>query len=248
MSDSWLRASSRGARALAGCALGLIAGCGDAGDGSVRVTAYGESFIEDGIPAASVDDGWAITFDRFEVAARDIVVAGAAIEVASAVDLALPSGGAGHELGVAPAAAGRHGGGRFVLGRLEVEGSATRDAVVKTFSWVFDAPTAYRDCETRTLVEDGTTGTFQITVHADHLLYDSLVADEPGLRFQALADADLDADGEVTRAELEARGIGALDPGSEGGIEDLWAWLVAATRTLGHVDGEGHCAATPLDG
>lgn len=35
----------------------LLAACGD-GEDTVRVTAYGESFIEDGIPASEMDDGW----------------------------------------------------------------------------------------------------------------------------------------------------------------------------------------------
>ena len=35
------------------------------GAGSASFAAYGESFIEEGIPAAEVEDGWEIHFDRF---------------------------------------------------------------------------------------------------------------------------------------------------------------------------------------
>jgi hypothetical protein len=63
-----------------------------------------------------------------------------------------------------------------------------------------------------------------------------------------MADADSNDDGEITQAELAESDIGSFDPGSEGDIDDLWSWLVAATRTLGHVDGEGHCEAAPVSG
>ncbi len=51
----------------------------------------------------------------------------------------------------------------------------------------------------------------------------------------------------LTRAELEAAGIGAYDPGNAD-VDDLWAWLVAQSATLGHVDGEGHCDAAAHGG
>lgn len=225
----------------------LLVACGE-GEGTVRVTAYGESFIEDGIPAADVNDGWAVNFDRFEVFIRDVQVAGAAVSVPSSVDVSEASGGAGHELGSAPVSEGSYGDASFVIERIEVEGSGTLGAETKTFAWVFDAPTAYEACEARTAVSDGGIGTFQITLHADHLFYDSLVAEEPQILFQPLADADEDADGALAEQELAATGIGSYDPGSAGGVEDLWAWLVAATRTVGHADGEGHCEATPVTG
>ena len=117
----------------------------------------------------------------------------------------------------------------------------------KTFHWVFDHTTTYHGCETTTSVEDGGTSTFQITVHADHLFYDSLVSEEPDLLFGALADADEDGDGEITEEELSEADIGAYDPGSEDGIDDLWAFLNAQAKTLGHVDGEGHCHAEAGD-
>ncbi len=228
---------------LLGPALAL--GCGE-GEGTVRVTAYGESFIEDGIPADAMDDGWAVAFDRFSVALADVQVAGVAIEVPADVDVSLASDGDGQELGSAPVEEGSYGSASFTLARLEVTGSATLGAETKGFEWRLDVPTAYDACEAQTAVPDGGVGTLQITIHADHLFYDSLVAEEPRVLFQALADADADADGEITQEELGARGIGAYDSGSAGGVNDLWEWLVAAARTVGHVDGEGHCDAHPI--
>jgi hypothetical protein len=219
----------------------LAAGCGGEGEGTVTVTAYGESFIEEGIPTSAVDDGWAIDFSRFQVGLRDVKVAGADIAVPASVELTKPSSGKGHSLGTAQVPEGDHSDAGFTIARVEVNGTATKGTVTKTFAWVFEQPTVYSRCETTTKVTADGSATFQITVHADHLFYDSMAAAEPKLLFQAVADADADSDGEVTQAELTAQGIGAYDPGSEGGIDDLWSWLTAQTRTLGHVDGEGHC-------
>jgi hypothetical protein len=221
-----------------------VAGCGD-GEGTVDVRVYGEPFIEEGIPAAAMNDGWAISFTRFQVLLSDVRVAGAQIEVPGPVDLAQASSGAGHELGSALVAEGPHGDAAFIIDRLEIEGSALRGSEARTFDWMFDDATSYEDCEAVTTVPDAGVATLQIAIHADHLFYDSLVAEEPRRLFQPIADADASGDGEVTREELRTTDIGAYDPGSEGGVENLWDWLMAASRTLGHVDGEGHCHAAP---
>ncbi len=225
----------------------LLSACGGDGEGTVIVTAYGESFIEDGIPASEMDDGWAVAFSLFDVSLEEVTVAGVAVSVPGSVDVAESSSGEGHELGSALVPAGDHTGASFTLSRVEVQGTATKDAETKSFHWIFEEATRYSDCETTTSVKSGGSATFQITIHADHLFYDSLVSEDPELLFQPLADADADADGEITQAELAATDIGAYDPGSEDGIDDLWTWLLAQTRTLGHVDGEGHCHATPVD-
>jgi hypothetical protein len=141
---------------------------------------------------------------------------------------------------------GEHREPSFTIARVEIEGAAEKDGVEKKFSWVFDSPTNYADCDTSTLVGASQNATLQITVHADHLFYDSLVSQEPQLLFQPLADADTDEDGVLTKAELAEADIGAYDPGNEK-VNDLWSWLVAQHRTLGHVDGEGHCAASAVE-
>ena len=228
-------------------ALCLLTGCGDdGGTGTIDVRIYGESFIEDGIPAGDMNDDWAVDFSRFEVELQDIVVAGTALSDPAPLDVSEGSDGEGHEVGTLTVDAGDHGEPSFTIARVEVEGSAEQGGVSKTFSWVFDSPTRYEQCETSTQVEQDGTATFQVTVHADHFFYDSLVAEEPQLLFQPLADADTDDDAEITEAELGAADIGGYDPGNED-IDDLWTWLIAQSRTLGHVDGEGHCEATAAD-
>lgn len=228
-----------------GLSLALF-GCGSA-SGTVDVTAYGEEFIEEGIPADDVDDGWNIEFSRFEVTISEVTVGGETLEETVTVDLSEASDGEGQELGALEVPEGNHEDSSFIIERVEVDGSARLNDEEKSFSWVFDGAVSYHECETTTEVTGSEAATFQITVHADHLFYDSLVSEEPQLLFQPLSDADADDDGQITREELEDADIGAYDPGSAGDINDLWTFLNAQIATLGHVDGEGHCHATPLD-
>lgn len=232
------RAGLLAALALAGCG-------GDEGEGKVRVTAYGEAFIEQGIPADEMADGWAVQFDRFEVHIQDVSVAGGQLKTPPKVDLTPASSEAGQLLGAVSAPAGTHTGAGFTIARVEVAGSASKGAARKRFQWVFDQPTRYAGCHNQTVVPDGGEAVFQITVHADHLFYDSAVAEAPKIRFDALAAADKDGDGVITQAELAATDIGAYDPGSSSGVDDLWSYLKLMVGTLGHVDGEGHCQAAP---
>lgn len=218
----------------------LMSAC--VGEGEVEVRAWGEAFIEEGIPAEQMSDGWAIEFQRFEVELSDISVAGTNLEDPDPVDLSEPSGGRGQLLGRAHVEAGDHHDARFTIVRVEVDGIAEKAGVQKTFAWMFDTMVAYSDCDTHTEVPRDGVGELQITVHADHLFYDSIVAEEPALRFDPIAAADTDDDGVVTMAELAATDIGAYDPGNLA-IDDLWSFLAAQAQTMGHVDGEGHCAS-----
>jgi hypothetical protein len=221
-------------------ALAALLMCACAGEGEVDVRIWGEEYIEEGIPADAAIDGWAISFSRFVVEVGDISIAGASLDDPDPIDLTEPSEGRGQLLGSATVAAGDHDDAEFTLVRVELEGSAEKDGMQKTFAWVFDTPVTFRNCETITEVPRDGVGELQITVHADHLFYDSLVAEEPALRFDAIAAADADADGEVTMAELGATDIGAYDPGNLA-IDDLWSFIAAQAQTMGHVDGEGHC-------
>lgn len=221
-----------------------LTACGDeAGEGDVTVTVYGEDFIEQGIPAEEMADGWSVTFDRFVVKVDEVIVGGVEMPAADPIDISTATGGAGHPIASAAVSAGQHTDSSFAITRVELSGSASKDGTTKTFDWAFDQETHYSACETSTEVIDGGRATFQITVHADHFFYDSLVAEEPQVVFQALADADTDGNGAITRAELEVADIGSYDPGSAGDVNDLWGWLIAQSQTLGHVDGEGHCDA-----
>jgi hypothetical protein len=154
----------------------------------------------------------------------------------------MPSAGAGQALGSLDVPSGDYSDAAFVIRSVHAVGTATKGEVSKTFDWVFQTPIAYHGCETTTEVPSDGTGVFQITVHADHLLYDSLVSEEPGLGFDAFAAADTSGDGAISQEELSVAGIGGFDPGNED-VTNLWDWLNALVATLGHVDGEGHCHA-----
>jgi len=240
-----------GARALpAPLALLCAGGCGDEGGrGTLAVSVYGEPFIEEGIPASAVDDGWSVRFSSFRVELRAVEVGGARLLVGRDLELAAPSGGEGVAAGSLALPSGAHPALAYELGALRVAGEARHEGrgEVRRFDWLLDVPTRYERCALGLSLGSGEEARAELTIHADHLLYDSLVAEEPGLLFGPLAAADADGDGEVTRAELEAASVGALDVGSGGEVGDLWAWLRAQARTVGHLNGEGHCDARALD-
>jgi len=243
-------------------------GDGDSGEGTVTVEIWGEAFIEEGIPASALADGWAVTYDTFVVVVGAITAAGADFSAVAAYDLTQPGP---HAVASGPAASGAIDPVGYALVPAEgattnanvdmalfdamvangwsvyVSGHASRDGSTITFAWGFDVAVDYVDCHAADTVPTGGTGTTQLTIHGDHLLYESLVDHDASLRFGPLADADANADGEVTPAELAAvSGIafGALDHydvGAGSGIDNLWDYLVAQVETIGHIDGEGHC-------
>jgi hypothetical protein len=139
--------------------------------------------------------------------------------------------------------------------RVHVAGEATKGAKTRSFSWSFADRVGYHHCVDvnsgqdlhGVVVPDGAAATAQLTIHGDHLFYDDLTSPDALLRFQHLADADADMDGEVTLAELDAVSLASLPP-DEGpyavgasDVNDLGAYVRAATKTLGHFNGEGHC-------
>ncbi|WP_044246457.1 hypothetical protein [Chondromyces apiculatus] len=137
-----------------------------------------------------------------------------------------------------------------------VEGQASKGDVTKQFVWAFEDATAYTSCrgdkdgkETEgVLVTSGGTDSVELTIHGDHLFYDDLQADNAVLRFEAIAGADANDDGEVTMAELSAVPLtsiaeGSYGTGSAGGINDLGTYVAALARTLGHFRGEGECVS-----
>ncbi|MCA9545801.1 MAG: hypothetical protein KC613_15460 [Myxococcales bacterium] len=247
-------------------AAAALPGCDDEAAAPVphALTVYGEAFVEEGIPAAETD-GWAVTFREFLVCVHDPgAVGGPALSGAQVFDLTQASGGEGHAAGalpggpfsqvrwrVAPCAGGVAGNASAAQVQamnaggyaLWVAGEATKGAETKTFAWGFDTDTTYGPCATApTETAEGVRS--MLTVHADHLLYDDLVSETPNVAFQALADADADGDGAITPAELAAidiTGFARYQVGSNTAITDLWAFLEAQSRTVGHIDGEGHC-------
>jgi hypothetical protein len=134
-----------------------------------------------------------------------------------------------------------------------VSGIATQgtgaSAAEIAFTWTFASATHYHPCEATGEVPEGGVGVAQLTVHGDHLFFDDLTSDDPNVAFDLIASADTDGDGEVTREELEAVDITGLDRYQTGGqdITDLWGFMAAQAKQVGHIDGEGHCETEPYD-
>lgn len=136
-----------------------------------------------------------------------------------------------------------------------VTGTASKGDAHKHFAWGFSEPVRYASCvdvrdgqETSgVVVGDGAETEAQLTIHGDHLFYDDLASPEAKLRFDVIASADTDDDAEVTLDELAAvqladlssdqgrYGVGAFD------VDDMRGFVEAATTSLGHFNGEGHC-------
>lgn len=231
---------------LASALVGTLAGgCGFGEVGEIVVTAYGESFIESGISEDDMIDGWEVTFQRFDVTIRDVAIATVPVSVPNVVSLAVPSSGKGHAIGSVKAPAGDHTDATFTISRVQVEGTATDGGETKAFHWDFRTSTTYTDCDATITVKPGESSRLEITIRADRLFYDSLVDEEPFLTFQTLADADENVDGVITQGELRRTDIGSYDTGDRDDIEDLWAWMLAQSRTLGHVNREHHCRVAP---
>lgn len=143
---------------------------------------------------------------------------------------------------------------------LYTSGTATRSDVQKRFAWGFAIGTRYDECrseqggreEAGVVVTNNASLEAQLTTHGDHLFYDRLQASpDPSiltsLRFDALAAADADENGEVTLAELEAQPLDVLryDPSGLGAV-NFGAFVTSLARTVGHFRGEGECTVSRL--
>ena len=249
-------------------ALTLLTACGE---GTWVVETWGEEYIEDGIPAADFEDGCSATFDHFVVSITeaslldgDGEIISSALDSAVSVDVAAAGP---HALGTTPAPRGSYTSARFVVApSTAVEGSGselvaghavaaagtvTCDGTSVTFDLTFDRATTYT-CEPDGLsIPSGGEGLTQLTIHGDHLFYDDLESPDALVRGQAFvdADADADSDGILTLAELQAVSIPELGYGvgrySDATTLDLFVDRLIST--LGHVDGEGHCAVSTED-
>jgi hypothetical protein len=132
-----------------------------------------------------------------------------------------------------------------------VVGSATKAGVTKAFDWSFTNGTTYEDCERAEMGGRGvvlTVGqetTVQLTVHGAHFFYDQLGGDAK-LRFDAMANADGNADNRVTLDELAVVQLTSLPQGQYGtasvaSVRNLRDFVTQNVRTIGHYDGEGEC-------
>ena len=262
---------------------GTACGDGDGGTGTLKVTTYGEDFIEQQIPAASgggegIVDGYTVTYSKFLVCLDGLTVAdrdgnvGARLTEQRVFDLH-PAGP--HSVTtfddldarrwdsvgvrVAPASGATAGnattadvklmnnGGHSVY----VEGQSVKGSDTLSFQWGFATTTRYEDCQEKStgsgiVIPSGGAATIEFTIHGDHLLYDDLQSADPSLRFEAIANADADSDGEVTLQELSQVDLTTLPPsqygtGGAGSVKTLADFVTALTRTLVHYQGEGHC-------
>jgi len=254
------------------------------GKGAVAFTTWGEEYIEVGIPATELEDGWAVTFDKFLVVIANVKVAEggtvggemktskvfnhvvpkpkAVIELKdlaaqpwTAVSYEISPATSATELGEGATEADKAlvvGGGYSIY----VEGKATKGAETKTFKWGFSTKTLLDKCKGEVsgkevdgvVVTSGGTDAVELTIHGDHFFYDDLQSPDAKLRFQNLADADADKNGEVTLAELEASKLsrlpkenGPYGTGTASDVLDLRAFQTGLSRTVGHFRGEGEC-------
>lgn len=241
----------------------VAAGC--AGEGTWEVETWGEAYIEEEIPTDAFADGCSVTFDRFQVVFQQVaLVDGDGADVG-----ALPGGqlwdvaAAGpHPMGELTVPADHYTAVRAVIGpdasataknlddpdagagaSVVAAGTLTCPSGVVSFDWSFTTTTAYA-CEPEDLtIAAGGSDASQLTVHGDHLFYDGLANDDAEVRGEAIRAADADANGEVTLAELAAVDVAGLgyQVGPYADVTDLAAFVTFLTRTLGHIDGEGHC-------
>lgn len=136
-----------------------------------------------------------------------------------------------------------------------VVGAATKGVVTKRFSWGFTTNTALTECKAEEdgrevsglVVRAGQTEVVELTTHGDHFFYDRLQSSpDPAiathLRFDAIAAADADGDGDVTLEELRAvpLSVPTYNP-SPFSVTTLGDFVTALSRTVGHYRGEGEC-------
>ncbi len=243
--------------------LTLVLGC----SGEVELRIFGEAYVEEAIPADAFVDGWSVEFSEFVVSVTDVRLSpgGTVAPGAFVVDLARDSSGRGHVLNTT---ALRDDGVESVHYRLSppslsfegnateaqaerlraqnlalwVEGSAARGGQTVRFSWGLPVDLSF-DCPVRTPLRSGDKATVELTIHADHLFVDDLKVN-PSLAFDEIARADFDEDGSVSPMELGQAPLSGLTRYQTGGredIDDLWAFIGAASLTMAHVDGEGTC-------
>lgn len=253
----------------------LFMGCGG-GLGKLKLTTWGEEFVEEKIPASEVEDGWEITFSKFLIVIGKIKLAtksgktGPTQDVLRVFNLKAKGEQTWTEQEVEAAtwdkleysvfpADGNTTAGNAAEDDVKmmkdkgysmyIEGKATKGNVTKSFAWGFSTKTTYTACESKAVIQPGASATAQFTIHADHLFYDDLESEDAKIRFDAIANADKNNDNMVTLDELAAvsgadfAGLSHYGVGRFSEVKDLKAFVTQLTRTVGHIDGEGHCEA-----
>jgi len=158
----------------------------------------------------------------------------------------------------------------MIAGRFDIyaQGRATDGTRELTFAWGLRNPSRNRDC---TNGIDGTAGLVvrnnsvtegEITIHVEHMFWDTLGSEDAELRFAPIA-AMADEQGAIAFDALAAQSLSDMrgpdgepllaedgaalvyNPGSFA-ISDLQAFILAATRSQAHLGGEGLCTIEPL--
>jgi len=145
-------------------------------------------------------------------------------------------------------------------GNTNARGEACYDNPTISFEWGVTAETTFGPCEVDEVpgfaMPEGGSQTVAATIHGDHLFFNGFPEGEEGgaRRYaQWIADSDLDLDGTVTQAELEAlmpSDLAEIDEryalgGAPVELTSMWAYLSGQLKTQGHFQGEGEC---PFDG
>ncbi len=226
----------------------LLIGCGS---GEWTANIWGEDYIESGIPAAEFSDGCSAVFEHFHVSVTEasLINGDDEAEASVAADVWSLTDPGPQEMGTEPAGSGEYTTARFTIGpadgvSVHASGTLTCPSGTVTFDWAFSESTTY-NCELSNLTVSGKGGAeTELTVHGDHFFYDDLEAADAVLQGEPIVAADADGDGAVTMAELSAVDIAPLGygVGSQSDVTDLGGFVTHLARTLGHVDGEGHCS------
>lgn len=151
-----------------------------------------------------------------------------------------------------------------------LEGRAEKGEAVYTFAWGLANPVRATNCTNGVdgtdgiVVRRGATSTAEITMHLDHVFWDTLGTEISKLRFDAIAGASRD-DRVVTWGELEAQSLDDLrgpdgqplrdeserplvyDPGPVPlPRRTLAEFVLATTASQAHLNGTGLCTVTRL--
>jgi hypothetical protein len=135
-----------------------------------------------------------------------------------------------------------------------IEGVAQCPERSVSFSFQVAVPTVFSECEgdgePGVSVSGGATSTATITLHGDHLWFDSLPSASEGTvmrRAAWLLKADSDGDGKVSTADLANVRADDAFPSSLGynlsgaPIANALDFVRAQLATQGHLNGEGEC-------
>ncbi|MDB4973369.1 MAG: putative lipoprotein [Myxococcaceae bacterium] len=137
-----------------------------------------------------------------------------------------------------------------------IEGTVERPGSPVRFVFKLAVPTTYSDCETNgqpgVAASEGGASTATITLHGDHLWFDSLVrGDESTVVRRAawLADADTDGDGKVVTEDLARIPAEKAFPSAKGynlsggptPVSTALDFVRGQLASQGHLNGEGEC-------